>query len=490
MKNLLQSFYIKISAIFLVLLLIMAITIVIVTQKSSESFFSTADQTMNWDLAKNIATDFKTAVEDSIDYAQIEHMMHYMMVINPGIEIYLLNETGKIMAFFAEPQKKMQIEKINLEVVKSFIAGGEQLPIYGDDPRNEGRKKIFSAAPITVGKSDGYIYVIIGSEQFDEAVGSIWQEYVTDNLSQGLFISITVTGIIGLILFAFLTRRLRKMEAVVQNFEQGKLDERIDVKRNDELGHLANSFNKMADTIVANLEELKKTDYIRRELIANVSHDLRNPIASIKGYLETIQLKDDNLSVQERKKYIDSTLQICVMLETLVEQLFQLSKLDSQQIKPQLEAFSIADLLQDVVMKFKPLAEKKKIQLNPEFPEKLPQTFADIGLIERAISNLIDNAIQYTPENGEVIINIAPENGKIKIVVSDTGYGISEEELPLIFNRFYRVEKSRARSTGGTGLGLAITKKIIDLHNSTIFVTSKIDVGTNVSFLLDTWQPV
>jgi signal transduction histidine kinase len=489
MKNLLRSFYIKISAIFLVLLLIMAITIVVVTQESSESFFSTADQTMNWNLAKNIAADFKDAVEDSIDYGEIEHMMHYMMVINPGIEIYLLDESGKVMAFFAEPHKKMQIERVNLEVVKSFIAGGEQLPIYGDDPRSEGRKKIFSAAPITFGNIDGFIYVIIGSEQFDTAVGSIWQGYITENLSQGLLISIAVTGLIGLILFGFLTRRLRLMESAVQNFEQGKFDERIDVKRNDELGHLANSFNKMADTIVANMEELKKTDYIRRELIANVSHDLRNPIASIKGYLETIQLKDDTLSGEERTKYIDSTLQICVTLENLIEQLFQLSKLDSQQIKPQLEPFSIADLLQDVVMKFKPIAEKKSIKLDPKFPQQLPHTFADIGLIERAISNLIDNAIQYTPENGEVKIEIAKEDGKIKIVVSDTGYGISEEELPLIFNRFYRVEKSRARSTGGTGLGLAIAKKIIDVHNSTISVTSKIDAGTTFSFLLDTWQP-
>ena len=489
MKKLLRSFYIKISAIFLVLLLIMGITIVIATQESSESFFSTADQTMNWDLAKNIANDFKKVLADSIDYAGIEHMMHYMMVINPGIEIYLLNDQGKILAFFAEPQKKMQIKHVNLEVVKSFISGNENLPIYGDDPRNEGRKKIFSAAPTTIGKNDGYIYVIIGSEQFDTAVGSIWQNYITENLTQGLLISIAVTGLIGLILFAFLTRRLRRMTIAVQNFEQGKFDERITVRKNDEIGHLANSFNKLADTIVANMDELKKTDYIRRELIANVSHDLRNPIASIKGYLETLQLKEDTLSSDERRKYIDSTVQISIMLENLVEQLFQLSKLDSQQIKPQLEPFSIADLLQDVVMKFKPIAEKKNIKLNPKFPPQLPHTYADIGLIERAISNLIDNAIQYTPENGEVKIEIKKENGKINVVVSDTGYGISEEELPLIFNRFYRVEKSRARSTGGSGLGLAIAKKIIDVHNSTISVKSKIDAGTTFSFLLDTWQP-
>jgi signal transduction histidine kinase len=171
-----------------------------------------------------------------------------------------------------------------------------------------------------------------------------------------------------------------------------------------------------------------------------------------------------------------------------VEQLFELSKLDARQTQAHLEPFSITDLVQDVVMKFKPWAEKSHIELQAVLPEQLPQVYADIGLIERALSNLIENALRYTPEDGNVKIVIDKSEQTVKVVVADTGSGIQEEELPLIFDRFYRVEKSRARATGGAGLGLAIAKKIIDLHQSSIAVESKVNVGTTFSFNLKAWQ--
>ncbi len=490
MKTFLQSFYVKLSAIFLILLLIMGIAQIFITLNSSKSFYNQADQTMNWDLAKNMAVDFDEFLADSIDYAGIKHMIHYMMVINPNIEIYLLDDNGKILAFFAEPHKKLQAETVRLEPVKSFVEGSRPTPILGDDPRHSGREKVFSAAVVRINKNiDGYLYIIIGSEQFDTVAETIWGSFVTETLILGLLLSSTATAIIGLILFALLTQRLRVMTDVVRDFEKGKLNERIPVTKNDEISHLAYSFNKLADTIVANMDELKKTDQIRRELVANISHDLRNPIASIKGYLETIQLKDDTLDRAERLKYINATLQISLLLENLIEQLFELSKLDAHQSQPQLEPFSVTDLLQDVIMKFKPLAEKKNIHLETELPESLPQAYAEIGLIERALSNLIDNALQYTAENGTIKIEIKHVNQEICVRVSDTGCGIREEELPLIFDRFYRVEKSRARTTGGAGLGLAITKKILDIHKSSISVESQVNVGTTFSFILHSWQP-
>ena len=279
------------------------------------------------------------------------------------------------------------------------------------------------------------------------------------------------------------------MNSVVQDFEQGQLDRRANIDTRDEIGQLAGSFNQMADTIVANMEELKKTDQIRRELIANVSHDLRSPLASIKGYLETLQIKEKDLTTETRREYVDTILNITNGLEGLVEQLFELSKLDAMQVQPQLEPFSIADLVQDVVMKFKAVADNSNIQLKAEMADQLPQVFADIGLIERALSNLIDNALRYTPEGGTVNIGIESTNKKVQVYVSDTGYGIDKKELPLIFDRFYRVEKSRAKTTGGSGLGLAITKKILEIHKSKIDVESKINVGTTFSFNLDAWGP-
>ncbi len=489
MKNFLQSFYVKLSAIFLVLLLLMGAIQIFISINAAKKFHDVTTQTANRDLAKAMAGEFSPVVKDSIDYAKIGHMLHYMMVINPRIEIYLLDDSGNILAFFAGPGKKLQSKKVDLVPIRTFIAGRTKFPIFGDDPRHVGRKKIFSAAPLQIGKDiHGFLYIVVESEKYEEAAAIFRQPFIATTVIKGLLISILVTAVLGLLLFALTTRRLHRITQVVQDFEKGKLNERIPVTKNDEISYLAKSFNKLADTIVANIEEMKKTDRLRRELVANISHDLRNPLASIKGYLETIQLKDRELVPEERQKYIDTTLKISDMLEKLVDQLFQLSKLDARQIQPQLEPFSFADLLQDVVMKFKPLAEKKHIQLDAVLPERLPQVYADIGLLERALSNLIDNALRYTPEKGSVKIEIVQTGKKILVKISDTGFGIKEEELPLIFDRFYRVEKSRSRTTGGAGLGLAIAHKILELHKTTISVESKVNRGTTFSFHLDTWQ--
>jgi signal transduction histidine kinase len=488
MRSFFQTFYGKLSAIFLILLLLMAVIQIFITIEASSSFYSQTDQALNQNLAKDIAAEFAPAVNDGLDMPAIEHMMHYMMVMNPKIEIYLLDDKGKILAFFAEPQKKVKAEYVTLEPVKHFINGSEEIPILGDDPRHPGRRKVFSAAPIQIAGEPGYLYVIIESEQFDTAASGFRAAFMTSTVIRGLVITLVFTGIIGLILFALLTRRLRRMSEAVKKFEQGKFDQRISDQKKDEIGQLAMTFNGMADTIVANMEELKKTDRLRRELIANVAHDLRSPLASIKGYLETIQIKDKQLTPQDREKYIAIILGVTNMLEGLVEQLFELSKLDARQTQAHLEPFSITDLVQDVVMKFKPWAEKSHVELQAVLPEQLPQVYADIGLIERALSNLIENALRYTPENGNVKIEIDKSEQTVKVVVADTGSGIQEEELPLIFDRFYRVEKSRARATGGAGLGLAIAKKIIDLHQSSIAVESKVNVGTTFSFNLKAWQ--
>ena len=169
-----------------------------------------------------------------------------------------------------------------------------------------------------------------------------------------------------------------------------------------------------------------------------------------------------------------------------MNQLFELSKLDARQTQPIFEPFSITDLVQDVVMKFQPVAEKQRVNLTASLPKKLPQVFADIGMIERALSNLIENAVRYTPEGGYVKVEITEESHKIHVRVSDTGIGISQTDLPHIFDRFYRVDKSRTRDTGGTGLGLAIAKRILDIHESLIDVSSELDVGTRFSFDLHT----
>jgi len=485
MKKFLQSFYGKLSLVFLFLLLVLGTAQIFITVKSSMQFMSETDQKLNLPLAQNMAAELRPFLQDSLSLPVIEDKIHYMMVMNPKVEIYLLNQHGKILAFFADPKKKVKNEFVDLGPVRRFFQSSQTELILGDDPRHPGKKKPFSVAPLSIGKDlDGFLYIILGGEQYESAAGMLRESFIIKTTIIGLALSIVVTGFVGLILFFFLTRRLRAMRNVVRRFQRGDLGQRIVEPSRDEIGQLGQSFNTMADTIAQNMEELKQTDSLRRELIANVSHDLRSPLASILGYLETVIMKKDSLDPQEKEKYLNIILNNTVMLSQLVEELFELSKLDARQIKPQPETFSMSELLQDVVLKYRPQADQAGIQLESAMPAESLNVKADIGLIERALSNLIENAIKYTPEKGVVKVALADADDEIRFVVSDTGSGIAKEDLPHVFDRYYRGSQNKTRKPGGTGLGLAISKKILQLHDSDIQVESQLNVGTRFMFSL------
>jgi len=483
-----RSLYGKISAVFLLLLALLGAVHTYVALHSSMNFVNESDQKLNVNLARDLAQEFRPFLTDSIDFASIEHTMHYMMVMNPRVEIYLLDGHGKILAFFAEPGKTLQRTHVTLAPVRQFLRNHEDMPLMGDDPRHAGRQKIFSATTLKIGREvQGYLYVILGGEQFDTATKIVTESYIMRTTTVSFLAIVVFTGLLGLVLFAWLTRRFRRMTTVVKNFAGGKYEERIPLRSQDEVGELARAFNHMADTIAANMEELKRTDTLRRELVANVSHDLRSPLASLQGYLETILIKDEKLSPEERRRYLQIILDNTQMLGKLVSELFELSKLDAQQVQPQFEPCMLAELAQDVVLKFKPQAERQKIDLHLALSDDSPRVLADLGLLERALSNLIDNALRYTPEAGRVEVALRSDgNGKAQVSVADTGCGIPAEDLPNIFERFYRVDKSRGRAAGGAGLGLAIAKRIIELHGSRIAVQSAVNAGTTISFDLKT----
>jgi signal transduction histidine kinase len=240
----------------------------------------------------------------------------------------------------------------------------------------------------------------------------------------------------------------------------------------------------MADTLVSNMDEIKQIDKLRRELVANVSHDLRSPLSSIQGYLETILSKEPSIKPEERTKYHEIVLRNTKKLGKLVEELFELSKFDAQDVQPEMEQISMAELAQDLVQQFKPIAEQKGITLKAILPkEPINRVYADIALMERAISNLIDNALKHTPEGGTVSIISSNQDENVNFTISDTGKGIAEENIKRIFDRFYQEDPSRTVGSGA-GLGLSIAQKILELHGSKLSVVSGSGKGTSFSFVL------
>jgi PAS domain S-box-containing protein len=212
--------------------------------------------------------------------------------------------------------------------------------------------------------------------------------------------------------------------------------------------------------------------YLRRDLIANVSHDLRTPLAALHGYLETLLVKGAELSPGQRAGYLETAVRQSERLGLLIGELFELVKLDFRGFEIRPEPVQLGELAQDVLQKFRLLADSKGVALRAEIGPGLPSVHADIGLMERVLENLIDNALRHTPPGGAVRVAVAPSGERVRVRVADTGSGIPAAEIPRIFERFYRVDRSRARGTGGAGLGLAIVKRIMDLHAAKVEVES------------------
>jgi PAS domain S-box-containing protein len=229
--------------------------------------------------------------------------------------------------------------------------------------------------------------------------------------------------------------------------------------------------------------------YLRRDLIANVSHDLRTPLAALHGYLETLLVKGAGLTSEQRAGYLETAVRQSERLGTLIGELFELVKLDFRGFEIHPEPVQLGELAQDVLQKFGLLAEAKQVALKAEIGPGLPSVHADMGLMERVLENLIDNALRHTPAGGVVSVAVSPSGAQVRVRVADTGSGIPAAEIPRIFERFYRVDKSRARGTGGAGLGLAIVKRIMDLHAAGVEVESVPLKGAAFSFSLPATTP-
>jgi signal transduction histidine kinase len=250
----------------------------------------------------------------------------------------------------------------------------------------------------------------------------------------------------------------------------------------DEIAQLREAFSGMANKIRDQFEGLQETDRLRRELVSNVSHDLRTPLASMHGYVETLLLKNNELSEEERLRYLEITRKHSLRLRRLIGDLFELSKLDSTSIKPALEWFPLAELLQDVSQEFELEAEKKGIHIEVDARPQDSMVYADIGLIQRVLENLLRNAVRYTPRSGRISISLDRKPGCVAVAVADTGCGIAKHDIAHIFDRFYRSEQGEEERSTSAGLGLAIVKRILDLHGSRITVSSAINQGTRFEF--------
>lgn len=474
--------YWKISAIFLLTLFFFAAISLYISVRSASTYSVEVNQRMNWDLARNAVDIIKPKIQNgTVPKETYTDILHSMMVINPSLEIYLLDPEGKILTYVA-PEKVVKLDKVSLTPIQNFFTDTKHNLIYGDDPRNPGEKKTFSAAKVIEnGVLTGYIYIVLASQEYVSAAQMVIGSYILGLSIRSVIIILIVSAFVGLFFIWFITRKLNVIVQGIREFQSGDFDARVPAKNRDELDQIGLIFNEMAGTISNNIRELKETDEFRKELISNVSHDLRTPVASIQGYAETLLLKKDKIAPEEQFKYLEIIYSSCEKLKKLVSDLFDLSKLQTNQVKLQPEHFPIAELISDIANKYRIISQKKGISINAFLPNENPIVEADITLIDRVLQNLIDNAIKFCKEGDYVNVIVRTDNpGKVEISVTDSGEGIKPDELPYIFDRYYKGKQYQE----STGLGLAIVKKIIDLHHSVIRVSSQPGKGTAFSFHL------
>jgi signal transduction histidine kinase len=290
-------------------------------------------------------------------------------------------------------------------------------------------------------------------------------------MSLGFFVAVALTDRISAV--------CRGAEAIAE----GDLAARVPVEGKDEVSHLARTFNQMAERLQEADRQQRELDTLRRDLIAWVGHDLRTPLASTRVIVEALAdgVIDDPETAQ---RYLRTAQRDIQSLTLLIDDLFDLAQMDAGGLKLERQPASIADLIADTVESFAALARQQGITLRGSAEPGADPALVDARQIGRVLANLVGNAVRHTPEGGAITVHAGSADGCVQIDVTDTGQGIAAADLPHVFERFYRGEKSRSRATGGSGLGLAIAKAIVDAHGGQIAVESRPGQGARFSFFL------
>ena len=302
------------------------------------------------------------------------------------------------------------------------------------------------------------------------------------SLNRALLLVAAASGVAAMLLSLLLSRRIlgpvEALTAAARQMGGGDLTQRVEVQSNDEIGELAQAFNAMA-------EGLSRLETLRRNMVTDVAHELRTPLSNIRGYLEAFR---DGV-MEPKSETIDSLYEEAMLLSHLVDDLQELSLAEAGQLRLERVPAALGKILATSISAVRSRAALHGITLHLDLPGDLPIVEVDPQRIEQIMRNLLSNAVVHTPSGGEIVVATSPKEDEIEISVSDTGEGIPPEHLPYVFERFYRVDKSRSRATGGTGLGLAIVKQLVEAHGGHIRVESELGHGTQFTFTLPLANP-
>ncbi|MGH8251059.1 MAG: sensor histidine kinase [Steroidobacteraceae bacterium] len=467
---------------FAALLIVLGLALAVAITHVAERYHAEVSQRLNAGIAMYVTDELSLLDARGVNNSAFRELARRVMTVNPSAEVYLLSPDGRVLQAL-QPRQHVARALVDLAPVRRFLSEPHERPLYGEDPSHPSRHEVFSAAPVMFeDRLAGYLYVVLGSQRFESVVAAVRGNY---SLQLGLIAAacVLLAGFaLGVALFVRITlplRRLARRMAEWTATEGEGAQHALTAHRSDnEILLLHRQFDHMADRIERQLREIESREALRHELITNVSHDLRTPLASLHGYVETVLMKGEALPAATRREYLEVACQHARRLERRIAALFELSKLESGAIVPNFETFSLSELLQDVALRFRLRANQLGVDLVTRIDAAAPRVRGDIALVERILENLLDNSLHHTSTGGRVSLEMQPGPAHVHVTVSDTGTGVAIEDLPHVFERYFRGDTRRE----GTGLGLAIVRRIVELHGESVSLRSTPGIGTSIEF--------
>jgi two-component system, OmpR family, sensor kinase len=433
------------------------------------------------------------AADGRVRATSLADLAMYVRMIQPSLEIYLLDRAGRILQHTLGVDVP-RLEQVQLSALAPLLfTDMPNLPVYGDDPRRPEQRNLVSIAALPDSANvHGYLYVVLRGEQarlIQQQALSDLQRQTTRNV---IVLSLAGAALVIVVAQTGITRRLRALADEMQRFRPSGSALAADLRHaHDEIDQVRFAAQTLQQRVVAQFQRLEDAERLRLELISNISHDLHTPLANVQGYIETMLVRGEQLSVVERERHLRTSLRHCRSLARRVAELFELSKLESGRAQIAAEPFCVAELVNDIVQSYELAAQVRGITLRlAADADRDAKVLADIGLIERVLQNLIDNALRHSAAQGLVELSVRADGAQILVAVRDNGQGIAVDDLPHIFQRYWTTATVPGgdRAAPSAGLGLAIARRIVELHGGNIGVRSSPNQGTEFSFALPASQ--
>ncbi len=439
---------------------------------------------------------------------EFQGWLNNLLLFEPDTQLYLLGTDGGVLACNGEPLPAGS--RVALAPVLEAVGKPNAAYVMGDDPKRMDADAVIAVQPVRramIGNTDpvvGYLYLVLHTEQLPEGRWAALRMSLTRPALGLIGAVVGFTTLLSVLIIVSVTRPLRRLTEAVANISQRGLDAGAAGLANapsaalppvtrDEFGQLTRAFELMLTTLRKQWGELRRLDHFRREGVSNLSHDLRSPLTATVACLETLDARwaaGADAAGAEDRRLVEIALRNTRNAARLVQSLGDLAKLDEPEFVLHAEVVELGELLDDIAIRFAERAANQGIALVAEHAtdamRPLPFAAVDIELFERAIANLVDNALKFCPRGARIVLAAQVRDRRVEVSVTDTGPGIAAADLPHLFDRFYQSRQSVAPATGegGKGLGLAIVKRIAELHDGAVSVTSVPGEGTTVQLSL------